>query len=83
LRRSIARFRSSQEQPRDQLVSERISNRTYLRYGEEPAALCACRVPEKNTKEMGAMGLFTEDIKTMNDLFVHQLQTSIMPRSSS
>jgi ferritin-like metal-binding protein YciE len=26
------------------------------------------------TKRMSAMGLFTRDIKTMNDLFVHQLQ---------
>jgi ferritin-like metal-binding protein YciE len=31
-----------------------------------------CRVPD--TKRIGAMGLFTRDIKTMNDLFVHQLQ---------
>jgi len=31
-----------------------------------------CRVPK--TKRMRAMGLFTRDIKTMNDLFVHQLQ---------
>jgi ferritin-like metal-binding protein YciE len=30
------------------------------------------RVPR--TKRMRAMGLFTRDIKTMNDLFVHQLQ---------
>jgi len=38
------------------------------------------------------MGLFTKDIKTMNDLFVHQLQdiyyaekqlVNTMPRSSS
>ena len=26
------------------------------------------------TTRIGAMGLFTKDIKTMNDLFVHQLQ---------
>jgi ferritin-like metal-binding protein YciE len=65
-------FRSSQEQPRDQLVSERISNRTYLRYGEEPAALCGCGVLE--TQRRRPMGLFTKDIKTMNDLFVHQLR---------
>ena len=25
-------------------------------------------------KRIGTMGLFTKDIKTMNDLFVHQLQ---------
>jgi ferritin-like metal-binding protein YciE len=30
------------------------------------------RVPK--TKRMRAMGLFTRDVKTMNDLFVHQLQ---------
>ena len=29
------------------------------------------------------MGLFTKDIKTMNDLFVHQLRTSITPSSNS
>jgi uncharacterized protein DUF892 len=33
------------------------------------ASLC---VPQ--TKRIGAMGLFTKDIRTMNDLFVHQLQ---------
>jgi|SRR5712671_425226 len=31
-----------------------------------------CRVPK--TKRIRAMGLFTRDIKTMNDLFVHQLR---------
>jgi hypothetical protein len=31
-----------------------------------------CCVPK--TKRIRAMGLFTRDIKTMNDLFVHQLQ---------
>src|SRR6478736_627958 len=30
------------------------------------------RVPE--TERIGTMGLFTKDIKTMNDLFMHQLQ---------
>lgn len=29
------------------------------------------------------MGLFTKDIKTMNDLFVHQLQASTTPKTSS
>jgi hypothetical protein len=28
------------------------------------------------------MGLFTKDIKSMNDLFVHQLQVIIMPKIS-
>jgi ferritin-like metal-binding protein YciE len=46
-----------------------IGDRTYQRAGDEPAALC---VPE--TKRIRAMGLFTKNIKTMNDLFVHQLQ---------
>jgi Domain of unknown function (DUF892) len=31
----------------------------------------ACMFPKSRTT---AMGLFTKDIKTMNDLFVHQLQ---------
>jgi hypothetical protein len=48
------------------------SNRTYLRYGEAPAAFRAAVFP--NTREIGAMGLFSKDIKTMNDLFVHQLR---------
>jgi ferritin-like metal-binding protein YciE len=38
-----------------------------------PAINCPCScVPE--IKKDSAMGLFTKDIKTMNDLFVHQLQ---------
>src|SRR6476469_11150096 len=32
---------------------------------------CACMFPKRRTT---AMGLFTKDIKTMNDLFVHQWQ---------
>jgi ferritin-like metal-binding protein YciE len=36
---------------------------------DEPAALCS-----RNKKGPASMGLFTKDIKTMNDLFVHQLQ---------
>jgi len=37
--------------------------------GKEPAALSCSKI-----KRMRAMGLFTRDIKTMNDLFVHQLR---------
>jgi len=37
--------------------------------GREKA--CACMFPKRR---MIAMGLFTKDIKTMNDLFIHQLQ---------
>jgi hypothetical protein len=29
------------------------------------------------------MGLFTKDIKTMDDLFVHQLRTFVTPRNNS
>jgi ferritin-like metal-binding protein YciE len=36
-----------------------------------PEKACACMFPKQRTT---AMGLFTKDIKTMNDLFVHQLQ---------
>src|ERR1041384_6443642 len=32
---------------------------------------CACMFPNRRTT---AMGLFSKDIKTMNDLFIHQLQ---------
>jgi ferritin-like metal-binding protein YciE len=31
-------------------------------------------VPQNTTRERAAMGLFTRDIKTMEDLFVHQLR---------
>jgi ferritin-like metal-binding protein YciE len=45
-----------------------ISNRTSQHRGDEAAR---CGVPATKGP---AMGLFTKDIKTMNDLFVHQLQ---------
>jgi ferritin-like metal-binding protein YciE len=35
----------------------------------KPAPTCS-----RNLERIGTMGLFTKDIKTMNDLFVHQLQ---------
>src|SRR5258705_12659356 len=56
---------------RNNLVSyrlARISNRTYRRAGQGTGR--AAVFPKRRL----AMGLFTKDIKTMNDLFVHQLQ---------
>ena len=47
----------------------RISNRTYRR-GDDGTGGAVCSLNKKGS----AMGLFTKDIKTMNDLFVHQLQ---------
>src|SRR6202051_3608876 len=63
----LRRFHSCQEQPRDPLVSagSAIEHRRPAR--GEPRY-----VPK--TRRLLAMGLFTRDIKTMNDLFVHQLQ---------
>jgi ferritin-like metal-binding protein YciE len=46
-----------------------ISNRTSARQQETGHAVV---FPKQN--RMRAMGLFTKDIKSMNDLFVHQLQ---------
>jgi ferritin-like metal-binding protein YciE len=51
------------------LVSIGISNRTYRACRRSTG----CAVVFRN-KKGHAMGLFTKDIKTMNDLFVHQLQ---------
>src|SRR5665213_4327459 len=47
-----------------------ISNRTCRASGKRPAV----RSSSPNKKGSASMGLFTKDIKTMNDLFVHQLQ---------
>jgi ferritin-like metal-binding protein YciE len=63
------RFCFAQEHPYRMPVSTGIRNRTYLR---EPRQTGRTYVPE--TKRNSVMGLFTRDIKTMNDLFVHQLQ---------
>jgi ferritin-like metal-binding protein YciE len=63
------RFRGAEEQPSAPPVSAGISNRTYRRNGDKTPR---CGVPEP--KKARAMGLFTKDIKTMNDLFIHQLQ---------
>jgi hypothetical protein len=47
------------------------SNRTYLRYGEAPAAFRAAVFQHKRDRSNGTL---FQDIKTMNDLFVHQLR---------
>jgi ferritin-like metal-binding protein YciE len=62
------RFHRAQEQPRRRLVSvasaiEHIG-----------AAITTKASLGVQITRIGAMGLFTKDIKTMNDLFVHQLQ---------
>ena len=46
-----------------------VSNRTYRR-GDDDKGGAVCSLNKKGS----AMGLFKKDIKTMNDLFVHQLQ---------
>ena len=51
-------------------------NRTYRRGPERARDV----FPNRRIK---TMGLFTRDIKTMNDLFVHQFRTSITPRNNS
>jgi len=67
---SIARrFRKREEQPRDPPVSVTSAIEHIGAAATTKASLC---VPQ--TKRIGAMGLFTKDIRTMNDLFVHQLQ---------
>jgi ferritin-like metal-binding protein YciE len=62
-------FRRPQEQPRDQPVSAyRQSNISAYR------RQTGRTVVFRKIKGCETMGLFTKDIKTMNDLFVHQLQ---------
>jgi ferritin-like metal-binding protein YciE len=63
------RFRHRQEQPRGLSVSAASAIEHVWRAGDERAVQ-----PCSRTKEGLAMGLFTKDIKTMDDLFVHQLQ---------
>jgi ferritin-like metal-binding protein YciE len=63
------RFRRRQEQPRGLSVSVASAIEHVWRAGDERAVQLCSR-----TKEGLAMGLFTRDIKTMEDLFVHQLQ---------
>jgi ferritin-like metal-binding protein YciE len=64
------RFRRSQEQPPHQPVSAASAIEHVALPANEPAA----RSCSPNKKGPASMGLFTKDIKTMNDLFVHQLQ---------
>jgi hypothetical protein len=61
-------FGRFQEQPRDPLVSDyqQPNIPAFRRKGRA--------VVFPKPKRMKALGLFTKDIKTMNDLFVHQLQ---------
>jgi ferritin-like metal-binding protein YciE len=67
---SIARrFRKREEQPRDPPVSVASAIEHIGAAATTRASLC---VPQ--AKRIRAMGLFTKDIRTMNDLFVHQLQ---------
>jgi ferritin-like metal-binding protein YciE len=61
-------FLRQQEQPRNQPVSGYQQSNIRACRQEASAPLCS---PNKRIR---AMGLFTKDIKTMNDLFVHQLQ---------
>jgi ferritin-like metal-binding protein YciE len=61
-------FRDLQEQHRDRSVSADISNRTNRRAGDDTRAVLS---PQQKDPPMG---LFTKDIKTMDDLFLHQLQ---------
>jgi ferritin-like metal-binding protein YciE len=63
------RFHRAQEQPRHRPVSVASAI-------EQIGAAMTTKAPPcvPQIKRIGAMGLFTKDIKTMNDLFVHQLQ---------
>jgi ferritin-like metal-binding protein YciE len=67
---SIARrFRKREEQPRDPPVSVASAIEHIGAAATTKASLCVPHI-----KRISAMGLFTKDIRTMNDLFVHQLQ---------
>jgi ferritin-like metal-binding protein YciE len=67
---SIARrFRKREEQPRHPSVSVASA---IEHIGAAATTKASLGVPQ--TKRIRAMGLFTKDIRTMNDLFVHQLQ---------
>jgi ferritin-like metal-binding protein YciE len=54
----------------DPPVSAGISNRTTRRFRQTNRPRCVF----PSTERTRLMGLFSKDIKTMNDLFVHQLQ---------
>src|SRR5579862_7333885 len=62
-------FRCSQEQPRVRPVVDGQENPN-ITTGIEGN----CRAVSSNKERHCPMGLFTRDIKTMNDLFAHQLQ---------
>jgi len=72
---STGGFGYCQEQRSGGPVSRRSATGHQAGMGGE-AAWCS------QNKRDPTMGLFTKDIKTMNDLFVHQLRTSTMPKSS-
>ena len=64
-------FCSLQEHPSAPAVSDCIPATEHdRRAGDEDSAAFSC---SRNKKDP-AMGLFSKDIKTMNDLFVHQLR---------
>jgi ferritin-like metal-binding protein YciE len=61
------------QEPRNKRAARRLALVSAIEqigvcHGDGVASSCS------RTKRNGAMGLFTQDIKTMNDLFVHQLQ---------
>src|SRR5436305_674959 len=58
-----------ERRPRPQVSRDQQPNTAKCGFSCEPAPSCA-----QNLRGFGTMGLFTKDIKTMNDLFVHQLQ---------
>src|ERR1700730_271587 len=66
---SIMTFRADRNNPGLSPLAGCTSNRTLSTCRDERAAqLCSPKQKDE------AMGLFTKDIKTLNDLFVHQLQ---------
>jgi ferritin-like metal-binding protein YciE len=65
---SITGICRSEEQPRGCPVSARSTP------GHQREARGTVAAPLLHNKEGPAMGLFSKDIKTMNDLFMHQLQ---------
>jgi ferritin-like metal-binding protein YciE len=52
----------------------RLASHQQLNMAEQAAFAQADASVFQKTERIGPMGLFTKDIKTMNDLFVHQLQ---------
>src|SRR5579862_3170574 len=57
----------------NQAVFRNISRRLHVAVGT-PRRARSCHLQPMQTKELTAMGLFTKDIKTMEDLFVHTLR---------